>query len=132
MTTGVDIIGAILQADTALLARVPADRIKAGKLPEGIALPALLVRRVSKISRQPLKRGAKTRKVDRVAVTVRAASYRDQAAIIGLVEDCGVGVTGNIAGGERVAVLDAGTGPDVTGPGNSFEQTTDFRVSYDA
>lgn len=132
MTTGVDIIGEILLGNSALLARVPAESIKAGKLPDGIALPALLVRRVSKVSRQTLKREAKTRKVDRISVTVRAASYDDQTEIIALVEDCCVGVTADaIAGGERVSVLDAGTGPDLLGPGDSFEQAQDLRVSYD-
>jgi hypothetical protein len=132
MTTGVDIVGEILLRNAALLAKVPADRIKAGKLPDGIDLPALLVRRVSKIKRQTLRRGSKTRKIDRVSVTVRAASYREQVDIIALVEDCCSDVTGDLAGAERVAVLDAGGGPDLLGPGDSFEQAQDFRVSYDA
>ncbi|APZ98067.1 hypothetical protein BWQ93_05920 [Sphingopyxis sp. QXT-31] len=133
MTTGVDIVGALLLADTGLLARVPVDSIKAAKLPDGITLPALLVRLVSQVSRQTLTRQAKTRRIDRVSVTVRAASYEEQTEIIALVQNCCAGVTAaGIAGGERVAVLDAGQGPDLLGPGDSFEQAQDFRVSYDA
>lgn len=132
MTTGVDIVGALLRAYPALIAVVAVPSIKAGALPDGTPLPAILVRRVSKVSRQQLVRGPLTRKVDRVAVAVRAASYREQVAIIGLIEDCCVGQTGDIGGGLRVSILDAGTGPDVRGPADSFEQTQDLRVSYDA
>jgi hypothetical protein len=31
-----------------------------------------------------------------------------------------------------VSILTAGTGPDVAGPNDSYEQTQDFRVSFDA
>lgn len=130
--TGGDIIGALLRADAAVTALVPEASIKGGRLPEGQPLPALLVRTVSLVDRQPLKRSGWVRSVARVAVTVRAASYRDQNEIIKLVRDCGAGKTGNIGGGTRVSILTAGLGPDVNGPGGSFEQTQDFRVSFDA
>ena len=130
--TGADIIGALLRADSALLARVPEASIKAGRLPDGITPPALLVRVISSVERQALRRGAATRTVDRVSVTVRAGSYRDQTAIIALVKARCAGRTGNIGGGRNVAILTAGTGPDINGPGDSFEQAQDFRVSFDA
>jgi len=130
--TGVTIIGALLRADASLLAVVPADRIKAGRLPDGVALPALLVRTVSSIDRQTLKRGVTVRTTDRVSVTVRAASYRDQRAVIEMVRAACAGRVGDIGGGSRVSILTAGTGPDVNGPANSFEQAQDFRVSFDA
>ena len=130
--TGVDIVGELLRSDEELLARVPADRIKAAVLPDNIALPALLVRLVSSVERQTLKRSATTRTKDRVAVVVRAGSYRDQGAIIGLVKRICAGKTGSIGGATSVSILTAGTGPDVIGPASSFEQTQDFRVSFDA
>lgn len=132
MTTGVTIIGDMLRADTPLTAVVPVPRIKAGALPDGVELAALLVRRVSGIDHKRLKRGAVKRWVDRVSVTVRAASYRDQSAVIALVVACCADRVGDFSGAQRVSVLCAGTGPDMRGPGDSFEQTTDFRVSYDA
>lgn len=132
MTTGVDIVGALLRGDVDLLDLVAVDRIKAGALPEGVILPALLLRCVSSVERQPLKRGVVTRTIDRVAVTVRAASYRDQRAVIKRVKDICAGQTGDIADGRHVSILTAGLGPDVRGPGDTFEQTQDFRVSYDA
>jgi len=128
--TGVDIVGALLLAEAALTEVVQADRIKAAVLPDGIALPALLVRTVSSVDRQPLKRGGFVRVTDRVSVTVRAASYESQRAVIKLVRKL-AGRTGNIGGGLRVSILTAGIGPDVGGPAASFEQTQDFRVTFD-
>lgn len=130
--SGVTIVGTLLRAHAPLLAEVPAARIKGGHLPENGPLPALLLRTVSVIDRQTLVRGTVVRSTERVAVTVRAASYRDQRAIIALVRDRCAGWTGDIAGCGRISILTAGLGPDVNGPGDSFEQTQDFRVSYDA
>ena len=130
--TGADIIGALLHADTAVTALVPTARIKGGALPENVALPAILVRTVSSVEHLTLKRGETTRTIDRVSVAIRASSYREQKAVIKAVKTCCAGKTGNIGGGLRVAILTAGTGPDVQGPGNSYEQTQDFKVSFDA
>src|SRR3546814_2726569 len=55
--TGSDIIGALLREHQPLINVVPLANIKAGMLPEGQPLPALLVRTVSLVDRQPLKRG---------------------------------------------------------------------------
>jgi hypothetical protein len=130
--TGVDIVGALLRAYEPLTLLVPEARIKAGVLPEAANLPALLLRTVSSVDRQPLKRGQLVRVTDRVAVTVRAASYRDQKAVIKLVRKCCAGWLGSMEDAERVSILTAGLGPDVGGPAASFEQTQDFRVSFDA
>ena len=130
--TGADIVAALLIADLNVIGVVPATGIKLGRLPDGVALPALLARTVSSVERQPLKRGATIRTVDRVSVTVRAASYRDQVTAMKLVRQCCAGRTGEIGGGSNVSILTAGTGPDLNGPADSFEQTQDFRVSFDA
>ena len=130
--TGAEIVGTLLRASASLTAVVPAERIKLGQLPEGILLPALLVRVVSLIDRQPLKRTGWVRSIGRISVTVRAASYREHVEIIGLLRECCAGWTGNLAGAERISILTAGLGPDLLGPGNSFEQAQDFRVSFDA
>lgn len=130
--TGAEIIGALLRDYTPLTALVPAASIKGGRLPEGQPLPALLVRVVSLIDRQPLKRQGWCRSTARIAVTVRAASYREQGIIIDHVRKCCAGRVGTIGGGVRVAILTAGLSPDVDGPGATFEQTQDFKVSFDA
>jgi hypothetical protein len=128
--TGVDIIGDLLRADAGLIAIVPVDRIKAGQLPDNVALPALLVRLVSSIERLTLTRGSIVRATDRISVTVRAGNYRDQGAVIGMARSICAGRIGAVGGGTDVAILNAGTGPDVLGPANSFEQTIDFRVTF--
>lgn len=130
--TGVDILGSLLRDHEPITSLVPNDRIKAGALPDGIVLPALLLRLVSSVEIQPLKRGQHVRTIDRVSVAVRAASYRDQRAVIAAVKKRCAGLTGDIGGALRVSILTAGLGPDVGGPANSFEQTQDFRVSFDA
>ena len=130
--TGVDIVGELLNSNEVLIAAVPASQIKAGALPDGVVLPTLLVRMTSNVERQTLVRGATVRTIERISVTVRAASYRDQVAAMKLVVKACAGKTGSIAGAANVSVLTAGRGPDLRGPGNSFEQTQDFRVSFDA
>ena len=130
--TGVDIIGALLIEDRAVTDIAPAVRIKAGALPDNVALPAFLVRLVSSVESQPLKRRGTIRTVDRVSVTVRAATYAEQTAAIRVIRSACASRTGDIAGASNASILTAGTGPDARGPGNSFEQTQDFRVSFDA
>ena len=129
--TGADIIGALLRAHAPLVALVPIARIKGGKLPVSTPLPALLVRTVSSQDRSKLKRGATTRVTDRVSVTVRAESWDQQLMVIDLVEAACADRLGTIAGANNVSVLTAGRGPDLDGPGDSFEQAQDFRVSFD-
>jgi len=130
--TGVDIVGELLNSDEPLIAAIPAGQIKAGALPDGVALPTLLVRMTSNVERQMLKRGPTVRTMERISVTVRAESYRDQVTTMKLVVKACAGRTGSIAGADNVSVLTAGRGPDLRGPGNSYEQTQDFRVSFDA
>lgn len=129
---GSDIIGALLCDDQSLVALVPVGQIKAGLLPEGAPLPSLLVNGISSVDRQPLKRGPLVRRTDRVAVTVRAGRHIDRKTIIAAVRKCCAGKTGNLGGGLNVSIITAGIGPDVNGPGNIFEKTQDFKVSFDA
>jgi hypothetical protein len=130
--SGTDIIGQLLLGSAELLRRVPADRIKAGAIAPDISLPALLVRTESSVDRQRLKQGATIFSIERISVTVRAASYRDQVAIIRLVRAACTGERRAIAGATNVSVRTAGKGPDMPGPAKSFEQAQDFRVSFDA
>lgn len=129
--TGAEIIGELLRGYQPLIAVVPAAQIKGGRLPPGVALPALLVRTVSSKERSRLKRGATVRMDDRISVTVRARSYKEQGAILDLAVDACADRIGPIAGSERASVLTAGRGPDLSGPGDSYEQAQDFRVSFD-
>ncbi len=129
--TGAGIIGTLLLADAGVIAKVAARHIKAGRLADGTGLPSVLVRVVSVTDRQPLKRAGWERSTARVAVTVRAASYRGQNAAIAAIRKMPRGAVGTVGAAENVVVLTAGLGPDVNGPGDTFEQTQDFRVSFD-
>lgn len=130
--SGVSIIAALIEADAGLLATVPVAQIKAGRLPDETPLPAVLIRHVSMVEQQMLRRGDVVHTIERISVAVRAGKYQQPAEILKLVRGACAGKTGTIAGFANVAVLTAGTGPDVNGPANSFERTQDFRVSFDA
>ncbi|WP_404711487.1 hypothetical protein [Sphingomonas sp. MMS24-J13] len=128
---GVDIIGAILTADAEIVAKVPVAQIKAGALPEDAPLPSLLVRSISEVERQKLRRIGSVMITERIEVTVRAASYRDARIIREMVRDACAGRVGPIAGVGTVSVSNSGGGPDLIGPNNSYERGQDFRVSYE-
>lgn len=131
--SGTDLIDALLRKSEPLIAAVPADRIKGGSLAPDILLNTLLIREVTSVDRQQLKQGSIVRTVGRISVTVRAKSWRDQRAIIRLVRAACVGDRHiELPGVTKVSVRTAGRGPDMTGPGQSFEQTQDFRVGFDA
>ena len=130
--SGVGIVGELLRAHKPLTEIVQAASIKQGRLPDDVDLPALLIRTVSSTEWQALTRGDVVPTTDRVSVAVRAESYRQQKAVMKLIVAACAGRTGSIAGFDNVAVLTAGAGPDVSGPADTYEQTQDFRVSFDA
>lgn len=126
--TGALIVGEILRADADIASLVPAKWIKAGALPGDIELPAILIRQISSIAKDGLQPGIATPTVDRIAVLVRAKHYRDQGQLIRLIKAACHGRRGGFDTGVNFSVRSAGTGPDLRGPANSFEQTQDFRV----
>lgn len=131
--SGVFIISALLRDSTAVTGAVAAANIKGGKLADDALLPSLLVRSLSLVDRQTLAREQMVRSTERVSVTVRAASYRDQRAMIKLVRTTCTTVTlPELDDARNIAVLTAGAGPDLNGPGGSFERSQDFYVTYDA
>ncbi len=130
--SGAMIVGELLRASAELVAIVPAERIKLGRLPDNTPLPAIVVRMVSGTERQPLTRGAWVRRTERVSVAVRAESYRQQKAIVRMFSAICVGVHADRPDARGVSILAAGIGPDVAGPADSYEQTQDFRASFDA
>lgn len=130
-TDGTGIIGALLRDHEALTSIVPVGNIKRGRLPDNISLPALVVTEISQVERHALVRGTTVRTVDRVAVAGRFASNEQRTKVMEIVKQCCAGRTGTIAGAANVSILTAGRGPDLNGPGDSFEKTADFRVSYD-
>lgn len=128
--SGVSIIGALLLADADVLAEVPAAQIKAWRLPDGVALPALLVRSPSGKERVELRRVGSVCRTERVSVALRAAAGRDVDPILKLVRDACAGKIGTIAGYDGVSITDGGMGPDLVGINDSYERTQDFMVSF--
>ncbi len=126
--SGTAIIAELLEAEPF----EPVATVKAGRLPDDATLPAVLIRFVSGVDRHMLARSGWERRVDRISVTVRAANYRQQNAMIEQVRARCAGQLGPIAGFENVVVDTAGRGPDMGGPGDTYEQSQDFRVAYDA
>lgn len=128
---GCTIVGTLLRNYSGLVGIVPTANIKEGATPKGASLPLVLLENVSSVEpNQPLSRPDALLTVDRVAVTIRAASVRERKVIRWLVVRACAGKTGDIAGAKNVAILTAGAGPDLRGPGDSFDKTQDLRVSY--
>lgn len=131
--SGAFAVAQLLTDAPAIIERERAVSIGLGRMWPGAPLPLLLVRTVSVVERQPLKRAGWVRRTERVSVAIRAESYAEQKELLQIVNGVCVGPKGDVRGDARnVAILSAGVGPDVDGPGDSYEQTHDFRVSYDA
>jgi hypothetical protein len=129
--SGVNVIGELLRADANLLAIIPAERIKAGLLPENAAIPAIAVTQISGVDRNILSQGETRRVAERVQVTVLASNYRQKRALLQLVRYACADKRGDIAGEADVVVLTDGTGPDFLSDDSAiWMQTQDFTVSY--
>jgi hypothetical protein len=132
--SGGEILGGWLRADAALTEQVKPAGIKGGRLADDEVLPVLLVRSLSIVDRQTLALEAMVRMTERVSVTVRAATYRDRVSIMRTLRSAGrAGIVIPAVGDARnISILTAGAGPELNGPGNSFERSQDFTVTYDA
>lgn len=126
------IVGTLLRDFADLTAIVPVDGIKEEAVPANTPLPVLPIESVSIVERHPLKRGQTTRTIERVSVNIRAASHRDRKRIRLLVIDACAGKFGDIAGAKSVSIITAGAGPNMRGPGDSYDRRQDFKVTYDA
>lgn len=131
--SGAEILGALLRDNVPLSQKVRASGIKGGRLADNEPLPVLLVRSLSIVDRQTLALEAMVRVTERVSVTVRAGSYLDCQSVVTLVRSAGRAGMVIAAMGEarNISVLTAGAGPELVGPGNSFERSQDFTVTYD-
>ena len=130
--SGAAIIAELLVEDPVFDTAADQDRLKEDRFPEGVGLPAYLIRTISGADRSRLTAGHFVRSTERVSVTVRAASAEDRRDEIARVRRACADKLGDIAGCFRVAVTTAGLGPSLLGPNDTFEQTLDFSVSFDA
>lgn len=128
--SAVMIMRALLVGHAPVTALVPAARIVAGNVPDG-SLPAIGITEISGVEQDTVARAGRTLVTARVQVTVYAASYPQQKAILKAAK-LGTGVfTGQIAGYAVRSVLRDMVGPDLGDPRvPTFEQSRDFKVTF--
>lgn len=124
----------LLANDAALLAEMPAVRIKAGVLPEGIVLPAIAVEHVSTVERMTVSMEfTKVFSVSRVQVTVFARTYSQCKSILDLVRRALPHTRGTVGGVELDSVLPEATNPDLFDTDSQIHmQSRDYMVSFAA
>jgi Protein of unknown function (DUF3168) len=130
--SGVKIIRTLLAADLPLLSLVPATRIMAGVLPQATALPAVSVTEVSTVELPHIDAQSPTTLVDaRIQVTVMAADYPAQKALLDAVRKA-VNYQRGVVGGIVVTSVRRGSnGPDfVDADAGFYMQSVDFHVIY--
>ncbi|QOV92999.1 DUF3168 domain-containing protein [Novosphingobium sp. ES2-1] len=128
---GVIAVRSLLVADTGVTALVPAVRIAAGMLPQGTALPAISLMSVSSTDRNIPAPGPKRRVIERVQVTVLAASYPAAKAIMRAVRAAAADSMPATDGLTDVTVHTDSAGPDFLDEETGIHmQTQDFRVSF--
>ena len=125
------VMRALLAAHAPLTALVDVGRIVAGTVPQGL-VPAIGIRELSRSETRPVSLSRASALVAaRVQVTVYAASYAQQKALIQAAR-LGPGAhTGVIAGVRVLSVLRDAVGPDLgDGADGVCEQARDFQVTY--
>ncbi|MCK0531771.1 hypothetical protein [Sphingobium agri] len=128
---GVMVMRKLFVAHAGLIALVPADRIAAGILPQGISLPAISLMSVSTADRNIPNPGTRRQVVERVQATVMAADYPSLKAVMAQVKKAGADQMPTVTGIENVTVHTDGMGPDFMNEAASiYMQPLDFRVTY--
>lgn len=129
--SAVKIIRSLLIAYAPLTALTTSDRIVAGVVPQGTALPAVAISEVSSMDRNIPSPGALRYVTSRVQVTALAANYASQKTLLGYVRKACADQVGTIASINSVAVHTDSTGPDFNDPDAGFYmQSQDFIVSF--
>jgi len=131
--SGVAIIRALLAASPEITAMVSADRIRAGVVPQDVALPNISVTSVSGRELETVARaGPRVTIRERVQVTVHTATYATQKALIQATR-LGPGIHhGTVAGFDVKAVQPDVVGPDLNNLDDDgiYEQSRDFIVTF--
>lgn len=130
--SGPRVIVALLKADAAFLALVPADGIHAGEVPQSASLSAVAYASVSTVQRPTVAGIEPALLVDeRMQITVAASSYPAKKAVLDAVRLACDRRRGLIAGVRVQNVRHAGVGPDLDNTETAvFTQSIDFFVTY--
>lgn len=128
---GVIAVRSLLVGDAGLTALVPPERIAAGTLPQGTALPAIALMSIGSVDRNVPSPGFKRRVTERVQVTVLARAYPEAKTIIAAVRAAAADRMPAIDGLSDVTVHTDSAGPDFLDEETGIHmQAQDFRVSF--
>lgn len=130
--SAVKVIRALLIEHASVLALVPAERIVADDIPQGMLLPAISLTEISRVEMPTVSLAQRAVQVTaRVQVTVHAASYPDQKAALQAAK-LGPGAhTGTVAGIVVRSVMRDVVGPDMKhDDAGIYRQSRDFKVVY--
>lgn len=131
MSSAVKALRYLLTQDPAVTAAVPADRIVAGRLDPGTALPALTIMHVSTVRRPVVTKGASDFCTSRVQITVHAKTYPEQAMVQQLARKALPPVRGLVNGVDVDSIQSGGDGPDIRDDAAGiFMTTADFIVTF--
>lgn len=120
----------LLANSAGLIAVVPATRIAAGPLPQGTALPAIAVTHVSGTTNSLISEQGRA-VTARVQVTIMAATYVQQKAVLALVRAAVPRTRGTVNGVAVETILREPDGPDFGDyEANIYMQTQDYIVKY--
>lgn len=130
--SGIIIIRALLAANSALIAQVPASRIMAGVIPLGTTLPAISLAQISGVVHETVSM-LETKRfcTDRVQITVMAKTYPLQKQILALVQTACQNTRGTVNGVYCDSVIPDTTGPDIFDADQTlYFQSQDYKVTY--
>ncbi len=128
---GIKALRQVLIADAALTALVPATRIAAGVLPLDTALPAISVSSIGSNDRNLPSPGTYRHVSERVQVTVMAATYPSQKAILKAVRHAAADQFPTVSDINAVTIHTETAGPDFMDEAASiYLGSQDFRVTF--
>ena len=130
--SSVKVMRALLLAHAPVAALVAADKVFAGTIPQGVALPAIGIKEIGSSELATVSLGqAAVLITSRVQVTVLAKSYPAQKALL-LAAKLGPGAhSGQIAGVMVRSVIRDAVGPDLSDDAAGiYEQSRDFKVTF--
>lgn len=128
---GVAALRAVLVANEDIVAMVPSSRIQSGVMGPGTPLPAIAITSVSKVDRNIPWPGADRHVVERVQVTVLAADYPSQKAVLRAVRAAAADTSPIVPGIDTITIHTDGAGPDfLSDDAAIYFGTQDFRVDF--
>lgn len=125
------VLRSLLVGSAALTARVPAARIMAGLLPQGVALPAISLEEISAVPQPTIDAQAFALMRTRVQVNVLARSYAEQKELAALARTACEYARGLLAGVSVNSITLDSTGPDLRDDdAQIYQQPLDFVVIH--